>query len=212
MGCGMWTMHFITMVSLRVGGPTATYEMGLNALSLVAAIAVPGIAVFVTGYGGATPGRLVAAGMLTGLGTVATYALGVAALQVDGTIHYSIFLAVVSVAVAVVGATAAFWAAVPARRSFSSSIGAILMTITVAGVHDIALTAVNFDFSTTPGEGPGNHSGTAPLTLLIGTAIFLFMATGIVLLDPALSGEGERGHDLPASGSPAGRPVSRTVQ
>ncbi len=67
-GSGIWTMHFIAMIGFQVEETRIRYDTGLTVLSLVVAIVVVGIGVFIVGYLGAGRAALSSAGAVTGLG------------------------------------------------------------------------------------------------------------------------------------------------
>ncbi|GAB2969960.1 MHYT domain-containing protein [Streptomyces pseudoechinosporeus] len=199
-GCGIWTMHFIAMIGFQVEETRLRYDVGLTVLSLVVAIVVVGIGVFIVGYGGASGGTLSIAGIVTGLGVAAMHYLGMAAIQMDGSIHYALGTVALSIVIAVVAATAALWAAV-SIRGFLTSLGAsLVMGVAVSGMHYTGMAAVSVHLHDTTGDP---QTGDSPMSLLLpmlmGPIIFLVLAGSIVMFDPLLvSGDGE-----------AGRPVSR---
>lgn len=205
-GCGIWTMHFIAMIGFQVEETRLHYDVGLTVLSLVVAIVVVGIGVFIVGYGGASGGTLSIAGIVTGLGVAAMHYLGMAAIQMEGSIQYALGTVTLSVVIAVVAATAALWAAV-SIRGFLMSLGAsLVMGVAVSGMHYTGMAAISVHLHDTTG---GPQTGDSPMSLLlpmlIGPVIFLVLAGAIVMFDPLLvssDGEGSR----PVSGR---RPDSR---
>ncbi|MFE9643477.1 MHYT domain-containing protein [Streptomyces sp. NPDC006365] len=197
-GCGIWTMHFIAMIGFQVEETRLSYDVGLTVLSLLVAIAVVGIGVFIVGYGGS--GRMLAvAGIVTGLGVAAMHYLGMAAIQMAGSIRYALGTVALSIVIAVVAATAALWAAV-SIRGFMTSLGAsLVMGVAVSGMHYTGMAAVSVHLHDTTG---GAQGGDSPLSLLLpmlmGPVIFLVLAGAIVMFDPLLvTGDGDEGR--PAS-------------
>ncbi|WP_369035687.1 MHYT domain-containing protein [Streptomyces adonidis] len=194
-GCGIWTMHFIAMIGFQVEETAVRYDVGLTVTSLAVAMVVVGIGVFVVGYRGATPGTLSVAGTITGLGVAAMHYLGMAALHLNGEIHYDMVTVTLSVVIAVVAATAALWAAV-SIRGFLTSLGAsLVMGVAVSGMHYTGMAAVSVhlhDSGTTTWAGDSPTSLLLPM--LIGPAIFLLLAAVVVMFDPLLVlGDGEWG-------------------
>ncbi|MEU9455490.1 MHYT domain-containing protein [Streptomyces sp. NPDC048277] len=201
-GCGIWTMHFIAMIGFHVQGTTIRYDVSLTLLSLAVAILVVGIGVFAVGYRGATAGTLWAAGVVTGLGVAAMHYLGMAALRLDGTIHYDRFTVALSVVIAIAAATAALWAAV-SIRGFTASLGAsLVMGLAVSGMHYTAMAAVSVDLHPASVTAWSSGSPTSLLLpMLLGPAVFLLLAGVVVMFDPLLvlgeddwdRGTGEKG-------------------
>ncbi|MEU9157521.1 MHYT domain-containing protein [Streptomyces sp. NPDC048417] len=192
-GCGIWTMHFIAMIGFHVQETTIRYDVALTLLSLAVAILVVGIGVFAVGYRGATAGTLSTAGVITGLGVAAMHYLGMAALRLDGTIHYAPVTVALSVLIAIAAATAALWAAVSVR-GFMASLGAsLVMGLAVFGMHFTAMAAVSVDVHPASATSWSSASPTSLLLpMLLGPAVFLLLAGVVVMFDPLLVlGEGD---------------------
>ncbi|MEU6285284.1 MHYT domain-containing protein [Streptomyces sp. NPDC047028] len=192
LGCGIWMMHFVAMMGFGISGASLTYDVRLTMISLVAAVVVVGFGVFTVGYLGAGRVVLSFAGSVTGLGVAAMHYLGMAALQVDGSIQYALPVVVLSVVIAVVAATAALWAAVSVRGFGAALAASLVMAVAVTGMHYTAMGAVSVHLHTAPGHLAGGTSAVSMLPMLAGPALFLLVATGVVLFDPLLIlGEGD---------------------
>ncbi|WP_306321396.1 MULTISPECIES: MHYT domain-containing protein [unclassified Streptomyces] len=200
-GCGIWSMHFIAMLGFQVSGADITYDTTLTFLSLLVAVLVVGAGVFTVGYLGTRPGPLLAAGVFTGLGVAGMHYLGMAAMRMNGSLSYDPGVVALSVAIAVVAATAALWAAV-AVRGFLASLGAsVVMGVAVTGMHYTGMAAV--DVHLTHGVYGGGSSAVSVLALLIGPLVVLVLAAAIVMFDPMLIGgedEPERRPERKAAG------------
>ncbi|MFE7274087.1 MHYT domain-containing protein [Streptomyces sp. NPDC057623] len=193
-GCGIWTMHFIAMIGFHVEEARIRYDAGLTVLSLAVAIVVVGVGVFIVGYRGAGGGALTCAGVITGLGVAAMHYLGMAALRLDGSIHYDVLTVGLSVVIAIVAATAALWAAVTVR-GFLTSLGAsLVMGVAVSGMHYTGMAAVRVHLHGTTGSSwAGDSPSSLALPMLLGPIVFLVLAGVVVMFDPLLVlGEGER--------------------
>ncbi|MFE2416804.1 MHYT domain-containing protein [Streptomyces hokutonensis] len=190
-GTGIWTMHFIAMIGFQVEETRIGYDVGLTVLSLAVAIVMVAVGVFTVGYRGATTGTLAGAGVITGLGVAAMHYLGMAALKLNGTIEYRTSTVVLSIAIAIVAATAALWAAV-SIRGFLASLGAsLVMGVAVSGMHYTAMAAVSVHLHSTGGAWTGDSATSLLLPMLLGPVIFLLLAGVVVMFDPLLvMGEG----------------------
>src|SRR5713101_1406074 len=94
-GCGIWATHFIAMLAYDPGF-WVSYNVGLTALSLLAAVVVTAaglsIAVYVPGrWGGPIAGAIV------GGGIAAMHYMGMSALELPGRITWSSDLVLVSI-------------------------------------------------------------------------------------------------------------------
>ncbi|MFT2015005.1 MHYT domain-containing protein [Streptomyces sp. 796.1] len=195
-GCGIWTMHFIAMLGFQVSETAISYDGTLTFLSLLVAVLVVGAGVFTVGYRGTRPAPLLTAGLFTGLGVAGMHYLGMAAMQMDGSLTYTPGIVALSVLIAIVAATAALWAAVSVR-GFLASLGAsVIMGIAVTGMHYTGMAALGVQVAHDAHAASGNNSGALDvLPLLIGPLVFLIVAATIVMLDPMLI----MGDDEPAA-------------
>ncbi|GAA3559476.1 MHYT domain-containing protein [Streptomyces osmaniensis] len=186
-GSGIWTMHFIAMIGFQVEETRIRYDTGLTVLSLVVAIVVVGIGVFIVGYLGAGRAALSSAGVVTGLGVAAMHYLGMAALRLDADLEYDAFTVALSVLIAVIAATAALWAAVTIR-GFLTSLGAsLVMGVAVSGMHYTGMAAVSVHLHGTTGASWAGDSPTSLLLpMLLGPTVFLVLAGVVVMFDPLL--------------------------
>ncbi|MEU8757012.1 MHYT domain-containing protein [Streptomyces chartreusis] len=218
-GSGIWTMHFIAMIGFQVEETRIRYDTGLTVLSLVVAIVVVGIGVFIVGYLGAGRAALSSAGAVTGLGVAAMHYLGMAALRLDADLEYDAFTVALSVLIAIIAATAALWAAVTIR-GFLTSLGAsLVMGVAVSGMHYTGMAAVSVHLHGTTGASWAGDSPTSLLLpMLLGPTVFLVLAGVVVMFDPLLvlgdsdadtseetnprTGPAQRPHHEPASKAP----------
>lgn len=198
-GCGIWTMHFIAMIGFQVEETRIRYDVALTVLSLAVAIVVVGIGVFIVGHRGASRVALSAAGVVTGLGVAAMHYLGMAAMHLNGDVHYDPLVVALSVVIAIVAATAALWAAVTIR-GFLTSLGAsLVMGVAVSGMHYTGMAAVSVHVHST---GGGTWAGDSPhsllLPMLLGPVVFLVLAGVVVMFDPLLVlGDGDASRAAP---------------
>ncbi|MEU3937947.1 MHYT domain-containing protein [Streptomyces sp. NPDC029044] len=215
-GCGIWTMHFIAMIGFHVEETRVRYDAATTVLSLVVAVAVVGVGVFIVGLRGTSGGTLAVAGAITGLGVAGMHYLGMAAMRLNGEVGYDPAGVALSVLIAVGAATAALWSAVTIR-GFLTSLGAsLVMGVAVSGMHYTGMAAVSVHVHDMTG---GTWEGDSPMSLLLpmllGPVVFLLLAGVVVMFDPLLV-LGERSSapptDSPAPNSPAGkRPSWRTA-
>ncbi|MET9654353.1 MULTISPECIES: MHYT domain-containing protein [unclassified Streptomyces] len=186
-GTGIWTMHFIGMIGFSVRQAPITYDRPLTFASLGVAVLMVGVGIFIVGYRGATTLTLVTGGTITGLGVATMHYLGMAGMRLQGRIEYDTVTVALSVAIAVVAATAALWAAVSVH-GFLASLGAsMVMGLAVTGMHYTAMAAVNVHLHGDGALASGGDSATSLLLpMLIGPAVFLLLAAVVVMFDPLL--------------------------
>ncbi|MFF4983861.1 MHYT domain-containing protein [Streptomyces sp. NPDC001046] len=187
MGCGIWTMHFIAMVGFTIEDVSITYDVWLTVLSLVVAIVVVSIGVFIVGYFGAGRWTLGIAGPITGLGVAVMHYLGMSAMRFHGDFRFDTVTVVLSVLIAVGAATAALWAAVTIR-GFLPALGAgLVMAFAVTGMHYTAMAAVSYHAPPGPTEVLHGESPVAlMMPILAGPVLVLILAAWVVMFDPQL--------------------------
>src|SRR4051812_38216578 len=67
MGGGIRSMHFVAMLAFSMPGMEVSYDLPLTALSLLVAILVTGIGLYVVGREEATPKALLFSGLFVGM-------------------------------------------------------------------------------------------------------------------------------------------------
>src|SRR6202043_1065480 len=87
---GIWAMHFIAMLGFAIPGQRISYNVPITIASMLIAIAVVGV-----GDGGAA--RLLAGGLVVGIGVATMHYLGMAAMVMPGSMSYSTPLFIASV-------------------------------------------------------------------------------------------------------------------
>ncbi|MGP3939668.1 MHYT domain-containing protein [Streptomyces sp. 6N106] len=192
-GSGIWTMHFIAMMGFHVKETPVGFDIPTTLLSLLVAIVVVGIGVFMVGYRGVSRGVLLSAGVFTGLGVAGMHYIGMSAMRMQGHLEYSVPTVLLSVLIAVVAATAALWAAVTIH-GFRASLGSsLVMGVAVTGMHYTGMAAVSVRLDDVLGASVGgNAPASLILPMLIGPVVFLVIAGTIIMFDPLLVlGEGE---------------------
>ncbi|MFI8984090.1 MHYT domain-containing protein [Streptomyces antimycoticus] len=192
-GSGIWTMHFIAMMGFHVKETPVGFDIPTTLLSLLVAIVVVGIGVFMVGYRGVSRGVLLSAGVFTGLGVAGMHYIGMSATRMRGHLEYSVPTVLLSVLIAVVAATVAVWAAVTVQ-GFRAGLGSsMVMGVAVTGMHYTGMAAVSVRLDDVLGASVGGNAPASPiLPMLIGPVIFLVVAGTIIMFDPLLVlGEGE---------------------
>jgi diguanylate cyclase (GGDEF)-like protein/PAS domain S-box-containing protein len=184
MGIGIWSMHFIAMLALRM--PMAmSYSVSITAASLLIAMLASGFALHVAS--GATMGRLrlLEGGVFMGLGIAAMHYTGMAAMKVATPIHYDPLLFALSIVVAIVVAIVALSLAFRLRGESMRSgswrkVGsAVVMGAAICGMHYTGMAAVIAIPHAVPSNTPAldNHW----LALAIGIFTLILLAATLVI-------------------------------
>ncbi|GLW30797.1 MHYT domain-containing protein [Actinoplanes regularis] len=167
---GIWSMHFVAMLGFEVVGTQIRYDVGLTAASvLIAFVAVgAGLAIALLGNG-ARQIRIVLGGVLAGLGVAAMHYTGMAAMRLNGDIHYSASRVALSVVIAVVAASVALWLTLVVRKPAVIFASALVMGIAVNGMHFTGMSAMSVlsKHGSDPIEGATAGSLLVPIGLAV---------------------------------------------
>lgn len=142
MGGSIWAMHFIAM--LAVGFPIAiTYNMTETIASLLLAISVCGLGLFVASQKVTGLSGILTGGTLIGLGIAGMHYLGVSAIRGCGLTFQALGVAA-SVIIAIVAASVALWFALRKRRLVETAIGGVIMGLAISAMHFTGMYATQF--------------------------------------------------------------------
>jgi diguanylate cyclase (GGDEF)-like protein/PAS domain S-box-containing protein len=139
-GCGIWATHFIAMLAYEPGVATA-YDVGLTAVSLVAAAVVTSTGLGVAASGSSRWHALLGGGIVGG-GIACMHYTGMSALQLPGHLSWSPPLVVASIAFGIVFGAGALLAATH-RNDLRAMFGAaLLLALAIVSHHFTAMGAV----------------------------------------------------------------------
>ncbi len=161
LGSGIWSMHFIGMLAFHLPIEMA-YDAAITALSMLIAVVVSGLALFVVSRAAMSLRNLTAGATLIGLGIAAMHYTGMYAMQMSPPIQYQPTLFVASIVIAVAASFVALWIAFTLRdKSFGVAVllklgSAIIMGSAIAGMHYTGMAAAQF--------APGSICGAASST------------------------------------------------
>ena len=139
MGTGIWAMHFVGMAAFQLPVPVA-YDLLHVGLSLLAAILACGIALFVVGRLMMALAVVLLGGVLMGAGIAAMHCIGMAAMRLSATIHYSVPWVTLSVALAIGISSLALWLTFLVRDvrwvvNWRKPVSAVVMGLAIPTMH-----------------------------------------------------------------------------
>ncbi len=184
MGTGIWTMHFVAMLGFGVTGTEIRYDVPLTVLSLIVAMLVVGAGVFAVGYGRDRGRALLLGGLTTGLGVASMHYLGMTALRLNGAVSYDPLIIGLSVAIAIVAATAALWAALNIKSPAAVAVASLVMGAAVSSMHYTGIAAVSVQVSPSSSELSGATAMQFIFPLVVGLGSYLFLTAAFVALSP----------------------------
>jgi NO-binding membrane sensor protein with MHYT domain len=142
-GGAIWLMHFAAMLGFDVPDSPVRYSIPMTVVSFAFAVVTVGIGLLVVGHGRRSLPKVVASGLLTGIGVLAMHYSGMEGLHVAGTIHYNVMLVAASGIIAIVASTVALWFAVSVRGYGPTAGAAVIMAIAVCGMHYTGMAAMS---------------------------------------------------------------------
>ena len=142
-GIGVWSMHFTGMLALNLGMGSG-YSMVETLVSLVAAVAATSVALAFVARRPESGLRVLGAGTLLGLGVAFMHYLGMYGMRFPGFIVWSVPTVVLSVAIAVVAASAALWLSFRTGSLGMRALAAAVMGAAVCSMHYTGMAAADF--------------------------------------------------------------------
>jgi diguanylate cyclase (GGDEF)-like protein len=185
LGMGIWSMHFIGMLALKMGMPVS-YGLPLVALSMFAAILGAVVALAVVVRPESRPRGLLFAAAFMGLAIGAMHYLGMASMEMNATIHWNAGLVVLSLLIAFGASLAALYLVVQLGRNrfrlgfARRAAAAVLLGLGIAGLHYTAMAAATFEPTMTGIDMHQGDLGAGGLVvvLAIGAAVMLAILIG----------------------------------
>jgi diguanylate cyclase (GGDEF)-like protein len=194
MGVGIWSMHFIGMLSFRL--PIALgYDLALTIASLAIAIVASGFALWRISQPTLPLMQLSMSALLMGVAIAAMHYTGMAALRMTPGIEYDPLLFSLSILIAVAASGAALWIAFTLRKNqphmkLARAMAAVVMGVAIIGMHYTGMAAANFPLgSICTAAREGIPPGWLALVVIIVTLSVLAIALLTSVLDARLESQ-----------------------
>jgi NO-binding membrane sensor protein with MHYT domain len=189
---GIWAMHFIAMLGFSIPGQQILYNVPMTIASMLVAVVVVGVGLFIVGFGNGGWPRLLAGGAIIGVGVAAMHYLGMTAMSMPDSMSYNVRLVAVSVLIAIVAGTAALWAGTRVNTLGATIGAALIMGVAVSGMHYTGMAALQIHRGPMPSmpfasTGMSTVSGTTAAVFLIPLLLVISIATFAVTLTISIS-------------------------
>jgi NO-binding membrane sensor protein with MHYT domain len=185
---GIWVMHFIAMLGYTIGGQAISYNVPVTILSMLIAIAVVAVGLFIASAGGGEDWRrLLVGGSIIGVGVAGMHYMGIWAMRMPDTMGFSTVLLILSVVIAMVAGTAALWCATRLSGLTATLAASLIMGVAVSGMHYTGMAALHVYPAPSGGMlamGVGASATAFLLPLILGISIVTFLVTAIVTMAP----------------------------
>jgi NO-binding membrane sensor protein with MHYT domain/signal transduction histidine kinase/ActR/RegA family two-component response regulator len=187
-GGGIWSMHFIAMLAFSMPSMHINYDLTLTALSLVIALSFTWAGFSVVSREAPSRGRILAAGLLLGMGVAAMHYLGMAAMRMAATISYQILWFAISILIAIGAATVGVWLFARDQAIGPRLLAATMMGTAIAGMHYAGMQAAVFKMDELPHGSAGFSQSYLAVVISTITILILLLALGAAWLERLLKG------------------------
>ena len=141
-GTGVWLMQFMAILGFDVPAAVLRYDVPMTIASLVIAVVVVALGLYIVALGPPVWWRVLAGGVFTGLGIAATHYTAMAALHLAGHVGYDPVRGGLSVVSAVMAGSALVWFAAVVRGAVATVTAAFVTAVFVCGTHYLGMSAV----------------------------------------------------------------------
>ena len=185
LGGGIWSMHFVAMLGLRL--PVLFYyDSAITLVSAFSAILIVGCALILLHFLERTSLKILAAGALVGVGILVMHYIGMAGLELCRAIYTPSGIAMSSV-VAIALCMSAFWVAYGQRTNRNILLGTLCFAGAVCSVHFFAMAGTKFVAVSQGAEfGPRMSNEILALGVILTSFVIFgaFLLVGITYLTP----------------------------
>jgi NO-binding membrane sensor protein with MHYT domain len=171
MGTTIWSMHFTAMMAVQFP-VLINYNIVETILSIVIAICVTAMGLFIVSNHRLGAFSIPGAGVLMGLGIASMHYLGMSAIRGCG-LAYDRILVAASIAIAIVASMAALWFVFYKRSIVATLAGGVVQGLAIASMHYTAMAATYF----VPLNAPAGLT-----TPLFAQDLLAFMIAGAMLV------------------------------
>ncbi len=187
-GCGVWSLHFVSMLAFLPGVPIA-YDVRGTILSVVVPIAGACLALLAWRSELARPVRTGLAGVLIGSAISAMHYCGVAAMRLSGGLRFDHQEVAASIAVSIVFATLAFARSARLGSLWRRIEASAWLAVSICGLHFTGMTALTIDLTGQPQSETGAVLGSGPLAVAVGSVslAILLVTLAATLMEQHLS-------------------------
>jgi NO-binding membrane sensor protein with MHYT domain len=162
-GTAIWSKHFVAMMGFSVTGTPIRFDVGLTLASAILAVIAVAIGLVIALFGERAQNfRIIAGGVIAGLGVAAMHYTGMAAMHLNGEISYSATRVGMSIGIAVVAASVALWLAVTVHKPVAIFVSALVMGIAVNAMHFTGMSAMSVTE-----HAPGVLSGASATSMIV---------------------------------------------
>jgi len=185
LGGGIWSMHFVGMLSVDVALPIF-YDPVRTLGSALIAILLTGAALMSLHFGARTPVRIALAGLITGIGIISMHYLGMSAISGNCIVSYEPGGVLLAIGIAILSCILAMELAYRKRTLVTTVFGSVVLGLSISAMHYSAMLFTTI--SVADGVNITTTQAISSSNLALFVAVAAFLTCGWFLLT-AVTGE-----------------------
>lgn len=178
-GGSIWAMHFIAMLAVNLP-IVIRYDALTTLVSGLVSVLMTAVALLIVSTGSRSGRRILIAGTMMGFGIASMHYIGMSSIRGDCGLSYSKLWIIVSIGTGIAASTASLWAAMTLRGHRRRLTAALVMGLSISGVHYSGM--IGTTFVTLDKALELNQPILSPFSLGLVTAIATFIILGYALL------------------------------
>jgi NO-binding membrane sensor protein with MHYT domain len=178
-GGSIWSMHFIAMLAVNLP-IEIRYDVLMTLISGLVSVLMTAVALLIISAAPYGAKRTIIAGIVMGLGISSMHYIGMAAIRGNCELSFSKTWVVISIAIGMAASTASLWSAMRLRGIWRRTVAALVMGISISGVHYTSMAGTSFIALDNALEF--SQPILSPFSLGLLTAIATFVILGYTLL------------------------------
>ncbi|SMF64270.1 MHYT domain-containing protein, NO-binding membrane sensor [Tistlia consotensis] len=183
LGGGIWSMHFVAMMAVQLN-VVIFYDPLRTLGSALIAVLVTGTALLLLHFGERTPGRIVVAGCLTGIGIVAMHYLGMSAITGNCLVAFGPWGVALASAIGIGASILAMEMAYRKRTRRATLTGSVLLGLAVSAMHYSAMAFTTFRLTDSPSVTAVPALSQGSLALIVALAAFVICGLFLLMAVP----------------------------
>jgi NO-binding membrane sensor protein with MHYT domain len=172
LGGGIWSMHFVGMLSVELSIPIF-YDPLRTMGSALIAILLTGSALMSLHFGTRTRTRIVFAGAITGAGIVSMHYLGMSAISGNCIVSYNSGGVLLAIGIAMASCILAMELAYRKRSLIATIWGSIALGLSISAMHYSAMMFTAFSLDTTTSLSSAQTVSSSNLAMIVAVASFV---------------------------------------
>jgi len=192
LGGGIWSMHFIGMLSIGIALPIF-YDPLKTLGSALIAILMTGSALMSLHFGTRTRQRIILAGVITGLGIVSMHYLGMSAISGNCIVSFDSGGVLLAIAIAMLTCILAMELAYQKRSLLATICGSTVLGLSISAIHYSAMLFTTFSVTKSADITASPVISSNNLALFVAVSAFLtcgwFLLTAVPTKKQVLTSE-----------------------